>query len=292
MVAARRRRRSAARRPPSAASPSRSRREPVRAVARVRVCLRRDRADVRLGPRDDRADGEELRLRRDAPLAGVEVARGDRVGQRLDLDRVAGLELLDDRVRRPARRALPACRSGAGTCPSGTARSAAAPSMSSASAASSRAHREVVADRQHGELRLVEVADQLHVAEDARVAGEVDRRRRPRAGSRSRRPRRDTRRRRCSRSGTRSSSVNESPPIRCVPPLLSAGHVADVRALLAEPALQLDLADDLGVREALRERDRVADVVAVAVGDRDHVDALGRLLVSGVFGFPVSNGST
>ena len=50
-------------------------REPVRPVARVRVRLRRDRADVRLRPGDDRADGEELRLRRDAPLARLEVAR-------------------------------------------------------------------------------------------------------------------------------------------------------------------------------------------------------------------------
>src|SRR5581483_10320359 len=53
--------------------------EPVRSVARVRVCLRRDRADVRLRPRDDRADREELRLHGDAPLSRLEVARGDRV---------------------------------------------------------------------------------------------------------------------------------------------------------------------------------------------------------------------
>src|SRR5207247_4919238 len=45
-------------------------REAVRAVARVRVGLRRDRAYVRLRPRHERADGEELRLRRDSPLAG------------------------------------------------------------------------------------------------------------------------------------------------------------------------------------------------------------------------------
>ena len=53
--------------------------EAVRPVARVRVGLGRDRADVRRRPRHDRADGEELRLRRDAPLAGVEVAGADRV---------------------------------------------------------------------------------------------------------------------------------------------------------------------------------------------------------------------
>ncbi len=54
-------------------------REPVGPVARIRVGLRRDRADPGLGPGHDRADREELRLRGDAPLAGVEVARGDRV---------------------------------------------------------------------------------------------------------------------------------------------------------------------------------------------------------------------
>ena len=52
----------------------------VRPVARVRLGLRRDRTDLRLGPRDDRADGEELRLRRDAPLPALEVAGADRVG--------------------------------------------------------------------------------------------------------------------------------------------------------------------------------------------------------------------
>jgi hypothetical protein len=32
----------------------------------------------------------------------------------------------------------------------------------------------VVADRQDGDVGLVDAPDQLHVAEDARVAGEVD----------------------------------------------------------------------------------------------------------------------
>src|SRR5581483_67363 len=56
--------------------------EAFRAVAWVRVRLGRDGADVRLGPRNDGADGQELRLHRDAPLPGVEVARGD--GERRD----------------------------------------------------------------------------------------------------------------------------------------------------------------------------------------------------------------
>ena len=56
--------------------------EPLRAVARVRVRLGRDRADVRLGPRDDGADGEELRLDRDAPLLRLEIDGDDRVRRR------------------------------------------------------------------------------------------------------------------------------------------------------------------------------------------------------------------
>src|SRR5205085_11162671 len=65
--------------------------------------------------------------------------------------------------------------------------------------------------------------------------------------------------------------------------LVRSGHVSDGRALAAEPALQLDLGDDLG-REALRELDGLADVVAVAVGDRDDVDPLGLLLALGALG--------
>ena len=48
------------------------------AVARVRVRLRRDRTGFRAGPRHDRADREELRLRRHAPLASLEGRRSSR----------------------------------------------------------------------------------------------------------------------------------------------------------------------------------------------------------------------
>src|SRR5579859_2889611 len=54
-------------------------REPVRPVARVRIRLRRDRADVGFRPRHDRADGEEFRLHRHAPLLRVRIVCGDRV---------------------------------------------------------------------------------------------------------------------------------------------------------------------------------------------------------------------
>jgi hypothetical protein len=44
----------------------------------------------------------------------------------------------------------------------------------SAALAASRAHRVEVADREHRRVRRVELADQGHVAEHARVAGDVD----------------------------------------------------------------------------------------------------------------------
>ena len=53
--------------------------EAVGAVARVGEGLRRDRAHVGLGPRNDRADAEELRLDGDTPLSGLEIARDDGV---------------------------------------------------------------------------------------------------------------------------------------------------------------------------------------------------------------------
>ena len=67
-----------------------------------------------------------------------------------------------------------------------------------------------------------------------------------------------------------------------MPPLFRPGTSPTFAPLLRSQLLQLDLADDLGVGEALRELDGVADVVAVAVRDRDHVDALGLLSASGV----------
>ena len=62
-------------------TPLAEQREPVRPVARIGVRLRRDRADVRLGPRHDGADREELRLHRHAPLRCLEVAGDDREGR-------------------------------------------------------------------------------------------------------------------------------------------------------------------------------------------------------------------
>ena len=48
------------------------------------------------------------------------------------------------------------------------------PSSSTAAAAAARPHREVAADGQEGDVGPMQLADELHVAEDVRVAGEVD----------------------------------------------------------------------------------------------------------------------
>src|SRR5205807_790857 len=59
-----------------------------------------------------------------------------------------------------------------------------------------------------------------------------------------------------------------------------------VDTLLAEPAAQLDERDDLAV-VLLGEGDRVSDVIAVPMRDRDHVDALRRLLALRALGVSV-----
>jgi hypothetical protein len=59
--------------------------------------------------------------------------------------------------------------------------------------------------------------------------------------------------------------------------------------LLAEPAGELEEGDDGGA-VLLRDRDRVADMVAVAVRDRDHVGALGLQLVLGALRVAVQEG--
>ena len=69
-----------------------------------------------------------------------------------------------------------------------------------------------------------------------------------------------------------------------VPPLFGSRTFS--RALGSEPIGELDRARR-PCTVLLRERDGVADVVAVPVRDRDHVDALGRLLVLGALRIPV-----
>jgi hypothetical protein len=70
--------------------------------------------------------------------------------------------------------------------------------------------------------------------------------------------------------------------------LVEADGLAVGHALLPEPADELDHRDD---RRAvlLRDRHRVADVVAVPVRDRDDVRALGLLLVRWTLGVPLED---
>ena len=62
------------------------------------------------------------------------------------------------------------------------------------------------------------------------------------------------------------------------------------KALTREPVADLDQRDH-GTAEALRELHRLAEMVAVAVGEHDQVDPLGLALVLGHLGF-WSQGST
>src|SRR5581483_7783622 len=145
------------------------------------------------------------------------------------------------------------------------------------------AHGEVVADRQHRVVGLPQVPDELHVAEDARVAREVDRPPLLEA---------DHEAARLARVGAVGSArgmegvderVGDAVELERAA-FVQPRKLADVRALTRQPRLQLDLRDHVRVRESLRERDGVADVVAVTVRDADHVDALRLLLVGGRLG--------
>ena len=148
-----------------------------------------------------------------------------------------------------------------------------------------RPHRVVVADREDGEVGLVEARDQLHVPEDARVAGEVDAL--PLGAhddsARFAHVRAVVVRARVERVRHREADVVDRDGAALV-------RVEDVLGALApEPAGELDRRDD-GRAVLFRERDGVADVVAVAVRDRDDVDLLRRHLVLGALRIPVEEG--
>src|SRR5581483_6916294 len=136
-------------------------------------------------------------------------------------------------------------------------------------------HRVVAADREDGDVRLVQPGDELHVAEDARVAGEVD----PGAVH----PDDDA---------ARLSHVLEVVVRgRVVRVREREGHTVDVdRAALVRVADVLELVLDLqpvgeldgrddGRAVLLRDLDGVAEMVAVRVRERDDVGALWFLLV-------------
>ena len=133
-----------------------------------------------------------------------------------------------------------------------------------------RAHREVVADRKHRDIRCVDATDQSHVTEDVGIAGEVE-------GGHPRELDDESARlarvgalvgRRVVRMGQRHARAQQVDAAALVDGL---PHVlADLRS---EHATQLDLGDH-GTRERAGEPDGVADVVVVAVRDQNPVDSL------------------
>ena len=145
-----------------------------------------------------------------------------------------------------------------------------------------RIHREVAADRQDRDVGRVEARDQLHVAEDARVAGEVQLR-----------PVLDL-----DHEARRLAEGHDAPIVEDaarVPGVderdLDAGGlerpalVARLRVVLGEasdrePVANLDERDHRAL-EALCQLEGVAEVVAVPVREGDQVDALRRLLALG-----------
>ena len=121
----------------------------------------------------------------------------------------------------------------------------------------------------------METGDQGHVAEHARVSGEVDRAASLEADDD---PARLAQVLALVRAGgvkcVHEREVDAAELPRSA--LVQAGErVVDLRALVHEPGLELDLGHDVHAGERLGERDRVADVIAVTVGDRDHVDVRG-----------------
>src|SRR4051794_25120311 len=148
-----------------------------------------------------------------------------------------------------------------------------------------RAHRVVIADREDGDVRLVDAADQLHVAEHAGVAREVEHG--AVLGGDD-----DAARLSCVRAVRRRARVEciDEGELDAVDidgaALVEADALGVVDALPAEPAGELDLCED-GRTVLLRDRDGVADVVAVPVRQRDHVRAFRRLLAFRAFRVPV-----
>ena len=144
-------------------------------------------------------------------------------------------------------------------------------------------HRVVAADRQQRDVDRVALGDQLHVAEQAGVAGVVD-------GDAADVDQQARRRCRVTIPCSALKGDSSEPAIvfvcqagtsliqpqsnSTVPPRL--GSLTAVDALAFEPLGDLDDRDAVGAG-ALRDRDRVGDVVDVAVADRDvgRLDLLG-----------------
>src|SRR5207247_4774023 len=113
------------------------------------------------------------------------------------------------------------------------------------------AHREPVADREHRDVGFVDAGDQLHVSEDARVTGEVERLAVLELDDDAARlagVRAVVRARRVKRVHEREADSVDL----LGSALVEARQLADARALFAEPPLDLDLGDDRRIREPLR----------------------------------------
>jgi hypothetical protein len=149
----------------------------------------------------------------------------------------------------------------------------------------------VVADREHATIRRVDPRDQRHVAEDVRVAGEVelealleledDSARLPQVEEAV-----------LAEPAARVVGVRQGRldpvPLDGAALVVGLGHVL-AESLRREPAAELDL----GVRrtvELLRERDRVADVVGVPWVRKIASTAPAPALL-GQVGFPFRKGS-
>jgi hypothetical protein len=135
----------------------------------------------------------------------------------------------------------------------------------------------VPADRQHRDVRRVDAPDQLHVAEDARVAGEVDLLAVLELHDDA-----------CGlaevvavvgRARVESVHERELDPFGLDrPAFVRARYVVRLRAFVLEPALELDHRHDRHGAVLLAEIDHRADMVPVPVRRRNHIATVGILL--------------
>jgi prepilin-type N-terminal cleavage/methylation domain-containing protein len=142
-----------------------------------------------------------------------------------------------------------------------------------------RAHRVPVADRQDREVRSVDPSDQLHVAEDAGIAGVVEAKavlELEHEPCRLARVRAVRGRARVRRVGERESHAVDLGAA----PLVHAARGGLRKALLLQPIRELDHGDQPWL-EALAELHGIGDVVEVGVRESHDVDSLGALLALG-----------
>ena len=139
-------------------------------------------------------------------------------------------------------------------------------------------HREMAADGEDGQVGLVDPADQLHVPEDARVSGEVDllaileledEAGRFAQGEHTVLPH-AARVARVRHGDLDAGHLDRAALVRCFAVVLG-------KPLRGKPVADLDHGDHR-TSELLRQLDRLSEMVAVGVSERDQVDAFGLLL--------------